>query len=288
MSPAPSHLPLRVTSAEEFRTEAGQHVHRKELLHSLGSIRYCKAELEQGCALGILRIPQKSVQRPALLTFGFYLTDQQLTLIEDSGRLRESVSKLRAVMKDPAAPDQLLALLLEELTENDVLYLQHLEEQLAAIEDSLLQNTPDSAHEALLQLRKKLSEFHAYYEQLLEISDLFQSAAAAELIQDAAVWKNCYKRIDRLRRYVDLLREYTVQLWELVESRQTARQNQVMSFLTVVTTLFLPLTLLTGWYGMNFAHMPELHWRYSYPVVALIAAAIVIAEILYFKKKHML
>ena len=58
-----------------------------------------------------------------------------------------------------------------------------------------------------------------------------------------------------------------------------------MGMLTVVTTLFLPLTLFTGWYGMNFADMPELHWRYGYPVVIAAAVILVILEIIYFKKK---
>ena len=58
-----------------------------------------------------------------------------------------------------------------------------------------------------------------------------------------------------------------------------------MCILTVVTTLFLPLTLLTGWYGMNFANMPELHWKYGYPMVIIAAILLVALEIIYFKKK---
>ena len=58
-----------------------------------------------------------------------------------------------------------------------------------------------------------------------------------------------------------------------------------MMVLTIVTTIFLPLTLLTGWYGMNFKNMPELGWRYGYPLVILIALLIIVLEIIYFKKK---
>ena len=56
----------------------------------------------------------------------------------------------------------------------------------------------------------------------------------------------------------------------------------------MVTTLFLPLTLLTGWYGMNFVYMPELHFRYGYVGVIIVAVGIILLEIWYFKKKKFL
>ena len=58
-----------------------------------------------------------------------------------------------------------------------------------------------------------------------------------------------------------------------------------MTLLTVVTTVFAPLTLLTGWYGMNFKHMPELEYKWSYPAVLLVSIIIGVGCIAYFKKK---
>ena len=82
-----------------------------------------------------------------------------------------------------------------------------------------------------------------------------------------------------------MLREDLLQLRELFQALQDARQNRVMGLLTVVTTLFLPLTLLTGWYGMNFTRMPELQWRYGYLALIVVAGVLVILEVLFFKKK---
>ena len=61
-----------------------------------------------------------------------------------------------------------------------------------------------------------------------------------------------------------------------------------MNALTVITAIFMPLTLIAGWYGMNFTQMPELAWQYGYPLVIIISVLIVVAEIHYFKKKKLL
>ena len=66
-------------------------------------------------------------------------------------------------------------------------------------------------------------------------------------------------RIDRLYDHTQMLREYALQIREIYQSQMDLKQNDTMRMLTVVTTIFLPLSLLTGWYGMNFDHMPELH-----------------------------
>ena len=92
-------------------------------------------------------------------------------------------------------------------------------------------------------------------------------------------------RVELLQNHVHLLRENVLQIRELYQSMQDARQNKIMGIITIVTSFFLPLTLITGWYGMNFVYMPELQWRYGYFVVIIISLVIVIAEIIYFKKK---
>ena len=61
-----------------------------------------------------------------------------------------------------------------------------------------------------------------------------------------------------------------------------------MTLLTVVTSIFLPLTLIAGWYGMNFRYMPELEWKASYPVVILVSILIVVVCLVWFKKKKWL
>ena len=79
-----------------------------------------------------------------------------------------------------------------------------------------------------------------------------------------------------------------MQLGDLYQSQIDLKQNRIMTILTVVTSIFMPLTLITGWYGMNFTYMPELDSPYAYPIVIIAALAIAIGSLLYFKKKKWL
>ena len=93
------------------------------------------------------------------------------------------------------------------------------------------------------------------------------------------------KRIGRLKDEAQMLREYGLQVRELFQAEIDIRQNNIMKILTIVTTIFLPLSLVAGWYGMNFTNMPELTWHYGYGFIILLSIVITILNILYFKKK---
>ena len=84
------------------------------------------------------------------------------------------------------------------------------------------------------------------------------------------------------------LRDHTIQVRDVYKTHLDIKQNNIMTVLTVVTTIFMPLTVIVGWYGMNFRYMPELEYQGSYFIVILISAAIVLGEIMFFKKKKWL
>ena len=274
-----------VVSTEEFREYKEQLPYYKELLHSLGSIRYCKSEATKNCVIGTLRLPHKSKQRSPQLSFCFYLTEQTLLFIEDVGDLKLWVDKRIGMLQDVKSPAQLLLRFMEEMIEDDVIYLSHIESEIEKMEESIGSGGSSDFFPLLTKHRQKLSELNAYYEQLTDIGELFQSQACSSFADDTQGWSKFTHRAERLQNHVHLLRENMLQLRELYQSNQDARQNKIMGILTIVTTFFLPLTLITGWYGMNFAYMPELKWRYGYPVVILIALSIAIGEFIYFKKK---
>ena len=277
-----------IISTDEFREKKEDFPHYKELLHNLGvSIRYCKAEIFADCVLGTIRVPQKSEHRQAQMSFGFYMTEEELIFVEDTGDLKQWMERQTDKIQEVQSPDQLLLQTMEQMIEKDILYLSHLEKEMENMEDMLTHGIPKDFFSSLTQYRRKISELNAYYAQLVAIGDLIQSHDNLFFKQNVEQWNRYSLRTERLQNHVHLLRENVLQLRELYQSQQDAQQNKIICILTVVTTLFLPLTLLTGWYGMNFVYMPELHWRYGYLGVILAAILIISLEIIYFKKKKL-
>ena len=276
-----------VMSTAEFRERKEQFAYHKEMLHSLGSIRYCKAELFKDCILGTIRLPQKNEQKKAQLSFGFYLTGRKVFFVEDEGKLKTWIEKQTEIFQEVDTPKQLLLRIMEHMIEEDTLYFSHMEAELDKLEEEI-SGKAGSNHNfftSMTKHRQKLSEFHIYYEQLTDIAELFSTCDFYQSEQDTQGWDRFMHRVERLQNHVHLLRENVLQIRELYQSMQDARQNKIMGIITIVTSFFLPLTLITGWYGMNFVYMPELQWRYGYFVVIIISLVIVISEIIYFKKK---
>ena len=279
---------LTILREDEFRELKIVFPHDNELLHSIRSIRYCKAEVFRDCILGTLRVPEKNEIRTPHVVCGFYMTDKELFLIEESGELKHWLEKKEEQFQELKSPDQFLLKMMELMIENDLLYLLHLEKEIEKMEDQLIKGVPNNFFSVLTKYRQKLSELDAYYEQLAMIGDLLQSQDGLPIIRNTESWNRYALRTERLHNHVHLLRENILQLRELYQSQQDAQQNKIMCILTVVTTLFLPLTLLTGWYGMNFVNMPELQWKYGYVAVIAIAVITIILELIYFKKKKLL
>ena len=95
-------------------------------------------------------------------------------------------------------------------------------------------------------------------------------------------------RTDRYLRTVKDLQDIAGQLCDVYQSQLSIRQNDFMKIFTIVTSVFLPLTLITGWYGMNFVMIPEIKWRFGYPCVIAVCVATVVFLFRYFKRKKWL
>ena len=175
----------------------------------------------------------------------------------------------------------------ERTTASQMLLYLDREDLFAFCEDDAAEAAAQAAllvpeEEALLRLKR-------YYEQLDSIFDeLAENDNGLLGKQNTRRFANLGNRMERYLNAVQSLRESVAQLREAYQSQLSIQQNDLMKIFTVVTAVFLPLTLLAGWYGMNFANMPELQWKYGYPAVILMSVGIVAALVIYFKKKKWL
>lgn len=175
------------------------------------------------------------------------------------------------------------------LLKGDMDHLDQLEEQIAQGEEAVLAREDGACLEKVVLWRRELLRLRRYYEQL---DSIFRELAENEngLLQREQVrrFANLGNRTERYLNSVQDLRESVAHLQEAYQAQLSIRQNDLMKVFTVVTVVFLPLTLLTGWYGMNFAYMPELHWRYGYPVMVALGVVIVAVLVYWFKRKKWL
>ena len=276
-------------SMEELKNLEGDYPHKRNLYRSMSPVQYCKIETFGECTQGTMKIPHAKKGKIGVQTFGFYLRDDVLLLVEDGELIHTLLGKLEENVYGSCTSHQLLLLLFELLIEEDVIGLQQQEQKLSEMEAGLLKKMPDHFYQTMIRYRSQISAYHAYYEQLVNIGDQMQGDFGQKLTRgERQGWQLYANRAERLHNHVELLREYLVQIRELYQSRIDEQQNKVMSILTVVTTIFLPLTLIAGWYGMNFPNMPEFGWKYAYPAVMLVSVGITVLEILFFRKKKML
>ena len=157
------------------------------------------------------------------------------------------------------------------------------------MEEELLASLPNRFYERLIVWRRDLVALHACYDQLSSMGESLR-ASTSPLIQeeDRLAFGYLSDRAERFLQHVESLREDLLHIREMYQTQIGVRQSRVMTMLAVISAIFLPLTLLVGWYGMNFAYMPELHWAYGYPVVIALSVVIVVVEIVIFRHNRWL
>ena len=178
---------------------------------------------------------------------------------------------------------------LEETIAPDPDYLDKLEKELENIEDQIMSGEVERYPSRFNDIRSELLEMHTHYAHLIDLAKELEENENEFFAADNLRYFRLFgERTARLQDTVTELREYIVQLRDLVSEQLGIRQNHIMTLLTVITTIFMPLTLIAGWYGMNFVNMPELYSPYGYPVVIVVSALIIIVSLVWFRKQRWL
>ena len=207
----------------------------------------------------------------------------RLLLAEDGEFLRGLADDLEA-----GTPAQALAELFTRLLQEDMPTLQKYEKRLTALEEALMQDQAQDLDKKLFRIRRELSVFAAYYEQLDDLFAVLSEETEEGDPHASRLFDHLTGRAQRLLSATEQEKEYALQLREMHQTQLDMRQNQIMKILTIVTTVFLPLSLIAGWYGMNFVNMPELTARHGYLAVCIVSAVCILVELVIFKWKKWL
>lgn len=172
----------------------------------------------------------------------------------------------------------------DQLTAQDSLYIETLEQEITDLEESLITSMKKDYIQEIISLRKRLLILKRYYEQLLDIAEAMEENENELITKNMArYFRLLTNRTQRLSNSISNLRDYVSQVREAYQAEVEISQNDIMKFFTVITSIFLPLTLIVGWYGMNFP-MPEYKWAYGYPVVIIVSVTVALFSLYYFKK----
>lgn len=203
---------------------------------------------------------------------------------ESCARLVENLQKEKALNNQ-----QLLCRFFVKLFSGDMDYLDSFEIEMNNTITQFLSGKLDFAMDEILAKRQKLLKLKRYYEQIdavfdemaLSDNDIFEPSTVKRFTVLGA-------RTDRYLNKVYSLQEIVSHMQETYQSQLSIQQNDLMKVFTVITAIFLPLTLLVGWYGMNFVNMPELHWKYGYFIFIGVSAAIIAVLVAYYKHRKWL
>jgi magnesium transporter len=199
-------------------------------------------------------------------------------------RIRNDTGRVRR-----AGADYLLYSLLDVIVDNYFLIVEEIGQRIEALERKVMLRPGNEDLLTIQELRSLLIGVNRFVIPTREL------AGRLNTLQSPLIDKST-------RRYINDLQDHTVYIAEAISTDreiltslentyhagQNARMTQVMKLLTIISTIFIPLTFIVGVFGMNFDHMPELKWKYGYPMVMGLMAVIALLMLLWFRRKRWL
>jgi magnesium transporter len=182
--------------------------------------------------------------------------------------------------------DYLCYLLVDQIVDNYYLLLDDTEEQMEDLEKLLIDNPPNDLSHSFLRLKKNLMLLRKTINPLKE-EIRFLSREESGVISEYTrqYFGDINDHLSFLIQSVDSFREMISSMMDLLMANNANRMNNIIKTLTLVSTVVIPMTLVTGIYGMNFDFMPELHWKYGYPISLAVTAGMGIIMYIYMKRR---
>jgi magnesium transporter len=182
--------------------------------------------------------------------------------------------------------DYLSYALIDNIVDHYYVVLDGFEESIESLEDQLLNDLNDNIKQKIHSLKKELLIVRKSIFPLREAISRFAKCEDDQIDDRTKVFvRDVYDHTIQIMDTIDSYRDMLNGLEDLYLSELSYKMNQVMKILTLIATIFIPLTFLVGVYGMNFEYIPELHWRYSYFTLWGIMIILFVGLMYFFKRK---
>ena len=281
---------VAVLTPEEWKRQRQRFDMGIELEPELREIHSTKAEVNFDSLTGSFLIPDRNDPTENSFAFAFALDEKGVVFIDESGKAQEMIDAiLRTKRWRRPSLERFLYDFLEQIVSRDLPIIERFEEQLDDLEEHILLEEDRQDMIRVNEIRGKIRELAVHYEQLIDMVQELEENENGFFDEDNLRYFHLFmNRMARLHDSAASLRDHTIQVRDLYHAQLEAKQNRIMTVLTVVTTIFMPLTLIAGWYGMNFIFMPELKSPWGYPAVIGVSIVIVVVSLLFFKRKKWL
>lgn len=196
-------------------------------------------------------------------------------------RLIHSIDKLRE-----RKVDYLTYTIIDTIVDDYFSILENLEEQIEELEDVIITDPQSDTIRSIQFLRHDIRWFRRHIWATREIITRLERIDSPYIEKNLHIFiKDLYDHMIKISEDIDIFREMTEGLMEIYLSNISNYSNQIIKMLTIIATIFIPLTFISSIYGMNFDNMPELHNPIGYPVALSLMISVAAIMLLYFRKK---
>ena len=271
--------------ADEVLEKAGI-IYENEI--QISKIGFCRLENQQDCVVGTLCIHKLLDVLGSRYRMYFFVNRSNVVIVDDedfSVRLIHRIQRKKTHQGE--TKERFLYNYISEFISRDLEMLVAYERRLLRMEEDVSQEKISDFQTKLMPIRRELLNLRSYYDEIMDFTrELEENENGFFLKKHLKYFGTLTDRADRLMSRTGHLLEYAQQVKDACQAQTDARQNSNMQFLTVISTIFFPLTLITGWFGMNFKDMPGL--ENGYPLIVALSIVVIIVCLIIFKKKHII
>jgi magnesium transporter len=227
----------------------------------------------------------RSEQLSLIVSRGFVISFQETEGDVFDGvrdRIRKSKGKIRR-----RGAVYLAYSLIDAVVDNYFLILEEVGEELEVLEERLLSGPTPDASSQIHQMKREMIFLRKSVWPLREVISRLSRGESEIFEEPTEVYlRDVYDHTVQTIEAIETFREVLSGMLEIYLSSISNRMNEVMKVLTIIATIFIPLTFVAGIYGMNFEYMPELRWRWGYPAILLFMLLSGAVMLLYFRRKR--